>query len=230
MRHPSDAYIRTSHASAMRSSSIGNLFIHVYSCLPLRNRLLSLIVKLEGGQLFSLTLRTVLKRQYSVDVGPYSYGSLLEPGKADRHTEIGAYVSIGPNVRRIGAAHPMSDLSLHPFWYNAGFGMVEKQSDVERSAISIDHDSWIGANVTILPGCKRIGLGAVVGAGSVVTKDVPDFTIVAGNPAKVIGRRLSEIERKALLEEKPWFLPPREAQRVLLDISQRLSNDSSLGE
>jgi len=54
--------------------------------------------------------------------------------------------------------------------------------------IAIDDDVWIGANATILPGIK-VGKGAVVGAGAVVTKDISPYTVVAGVPAKVIGKR-----------------------------------------
>lgn len=53
---------------------------------------------------------------------------------------------------------------------------------------------WIGARVIVLPCCKRIGHGAIIGAGSVVTKDVPDWAVVAGNPAKVIKLR-KEVEK-----------------------------------
>jgi acetyltransferase-like isoleucine patch superfamily enzyme len=59
--------------------------------------------------------------------------------------------------------------------------------DVLSAAIFIEDDVWIGLNSTILKGV-RIGKGAVVGASSVVTKDVPPFAIVAGNPAKIIGK------------------------------------------
>ncbi|QZT58437.1 CatB-related O-acetyltransferase [Mycolicibacterium austroafricanum] len=209
----------------MRSTLTGRWLSRYYDRLPLRNRLLSLVVSNEGGQLLSESLRVVLSRWYSVEAGPYSYGSLLIPGNADRYTTIGAYVSIGPNVRRIGAAHPMSELSLHPFWYNASLGMVDADRDVERTAISIGHDSWIGANVTILPGCTRIGIGAVIGAGSVVTKDVADFTIVAGNPARIIGTRLREVERAAILRAAPWLLAPIEASEVFAAIRKQADEE-----
>lgn len=54
--------------------------------------------------------------------------------------------------------------------------------------VTIEHDAWLGANVIVLPG-RTIGEGAVVGAGSVVTKDVPPFAVVGGNPAKLIKMR-----------------------------------------
>jgi acetyltransferase-like isoleucine patch superfamily enzyme len=68
-----------------------------------------------------------------------------------------------------------------------------KQIDLGERAIHIGSDAWIGANVTILRGVT-IGQAAVVGAGSVVTKDVPAYTMVAGNPARPI-RELKSPER-----------------------------------
>ena len=55
--------------------------------------------------------------------------------------------------------------------------------------LEICGDVWIGARAIILPGCKRIGAHSIIGAGAVVTKDVPDYAIVGGNPAKVIRMR-----------------------------------------
>lgn len=147
----------------------------------------------------SLTLRDVLKRAFAVEVGPFTYGSLLEADAADRGTVIGAYVSIGPGVRRFGAAHPVNDLMLHPYFYNPALGFVAAGADVERSACDIGDGSWVGADVIILPGCRRIGVGAVIGAGAIVTKDVPDFAIVVGNPARVVRYRLTPEERAAVL-------------------------------
>ncbi|AYA27621.1 antibiotic acetyltransferase [Rhodococcus rhodochrous] len=176
--------------------------------LPFKSRILRLVTNIEGGQLYSASLRSVLQRYHGVEVGAFSYGSLLELGMADRHTRIGRYVSVGPNVRRFGAAHPVNALSMHPFWYNPALGFASKEDDVARTSIEIGHDVWIGANVTILPGCRRIGVGAVVGAGSVVTRDVADFTIVAGNPASVIATRLSPSLREQLVDDKIWNLSP----------------------
>ncbi|EME53340.1 acetyltransferase (isoleucine patch superfamily)-like protein [Rhodococcus ruber BKS 20-38] len=181
----------------------------------MRSKILTWISKLEGGDFYSATLRQILETHYGVEVGPYTYGSLLTPGYADRHTRIGSYVSIGPNVRRFGAAHPLDALSMHPFWYNPRLGYVDDCADVQRTSCEIQHDSWIGANVTILPGCRKIGVGAVIGAGSVVTSDVEPFTIVVGNPARPIGQRLTREIRNKLLELHPWSNEPAEFQRIL---------------
>ena len=68
-----------------------------------------------------------------------------------------------------------------------------RQVDLEEAPVHIGHDAWIGCLVVILKGVT-IGEGAVVGAGSVVSNDVPPFTIVAGNPARVV-RELGPDER-----------------------------------
>lgn len=188
--------------------------------LPLRERSMRLILRREGGHLTSRSLRAYLHRVHGVDVGDYTYGSLLEPGRADRGLTIGRYVSIGPNVRRFGAAHPVDRLSMHPYWYNPGLAIVGADDDVERTTCVIDHEAWIGANVTILPGCRRIGIGAVVGAGAIVTKDVADFAIVVGNPARVRGERLTPRTRELLLERQPWMEEPARAAAILEEIAK----------
>lgn len=185
-----------------------------YLRLPARDRILAACVRREGGQMNSATLRYVLSEYYGVHAGYHSYGSLLVPGMADERTEIGRYVSIGPNVRRYGAAHPTDRLTMHPYWYNPALG-VTPDSDVPRSECVIHHDAWIGANAVILPGCRRIGFGAVVGAGSVVTRDVQDFHIVVGSPARTASLRLTSEMRDALLHENPWQFDPEEASDVL---------------
>lgn len=165
----------------------------------------------------SLSLRTYLASRHDVVVGNYSYGSLLVPGMSDRGLKVGAYVSVGPNVRRFGAAHPLSSLSLHPYFYNPQLGLVGSERDVERTSCEIGDDAWIGAGVIILPGCRRVGVGAVVGAGSVVTKDVADFSIVVGNPARVIGKRLDERAQRLVSEPDFWSRSPEEVLKDVLE-------------
>lgn len=92
--------------------------------------------------------------------------------------KIGDNVMMGPEVYIYTKNHKFSNLEIP--MYLQGF--------TEEKEVIIEDDVWIGSRVTILPGVK-IGKGAVVGTGAVVTKDVAQYTIVAGNPAKVVGRR-----------------------------------------
>lgn len=197
--------------------------VRVYPRLPFRALVLRRVTRAEGGQLRSATLRQILRRYHHVEAGLHSYGSLLDPGMADPHTRIGRYVSIGPNVRRFGASHPIDRPSLHPYWYNPRLGYVKANEDVERSPCLIDDDAWIGANTVILPTCHRIGKGAVVGAGSVVTRDVEDFSVVHGSPAREQRRRLSPEVRAKLVTDDVWSMEPDELQRYL----RRLAEDGS---
>ncbi|MCJ1473226.1 hypothetical protein MMC13_001877, partial [Lambiella insularis] len=87
---------------------------------------------------------------------------------------IGSRTLFGPNVSLYSGTHP-----LNPAVRNGTAGPEL------GNEIRIEEDCWIGGNVTVLPGV-RIGRGATVGAGSVVVKDVEPFTVVAGNPAKLL--------------------------------------------
>lgn len=88
-------------------------------------------------------------------------------------------VMMGEDVLFLGGGHKHEriDIPMH------------KQGAFEKTPLHISSDVWIGARVTILPGCKLIGKGVIIGACSVVTKDIPDYSIVGGNPAKIIKRR-----------------------------------------
>lgn len=67
--------------------------------------------------------------------------------------------------------------------------LIGSEGSLPDSPLEIGEDVWIGARAIVLPGCTRIGAHSIIGAGAVVTKDVPDYAIVGGNPAKVIRMR-----------------------------------------
>jgi maltose O-acetyltransferase len=92
--------------------------------------------------------------------------------------KIGKDVIMGPEVMIISVNHMYSDLTMP----------MRLQGDTPSNPVIIEDDVWIGARAIILPG-RRIGKGAIVGAGSVITKDVPPYAIVGGNPAKVLKYR-----------------------------------------
>jgi virginiamycin A acetyltransferase len=81
--------------------------------------------------------------------------------------------------------------------------MLNKEPKLSEEPITIGNDVWIGTRAIILPGVD-IGDGAVVGAGAVVTKDVDSYSIVAGVPAKEVGRRFDEETKNKLLEKEWW--------------------------
>jgi acetyltransferase-like isoleucine patch superfamily enzyme len=155
------------------------------------------------------TWRKILRERHGVEVGAFSYGGLIDSGGFHRGTRIGRYCSFGEGLRVVRRNHPMGAISTHPLFYDDAFGLVsglEVNRD-ELNPLEIGHDVWLGVGVTILPGCRRIGHGAVVGAASVVTSDVPDFAIVAGVPARPIRLRFDEPTR-ARLHAIAWWERP----------------------
>lgn len=163
----------------------------------------------------SEVLRTMMNRYYRVKIGLYTYGGCFSPtfNQGGAEVSVGRYCSFAPNVHYYGANHPLNYITTSPYFYNKNFGGFEVR-DVERSKLAIGNDVWIGDSVCILDGCRTIGTGAVVGAGSIITKDVPPFAIVAGNPAKIIRFRFSEDERQRLLCSKWWERKPKELMRI----------------
>lgn len=138
-------------------------------------------------------------------IGDYTYISI---GSSFFNTEIGKFCSIASGVKCGLGMHPSRKfVSTFPAFFSIrGQSLLcfaEKNFYKELDRIKIGNDVWIGANVTILDGVN-IGNGAIIAAGAVVNKDVDDYAIVGGVPAKLIRYRFSEREIKFLLKDKWW--------------------------
>ncbi len=125
------------------------------------------------------------------------------------YSDIGKFVSIGALVGLNPANHPMERAAQAHFTYRSWQYFEDLADEAEEfekrraQRVVIGHDVWIGRAAIVLPG-RSIGNGAIVGAGAVVTKDVAPYTIVAGNPARVVRRRFSE-EIAARLDRLAWW-------------------------
>lgn len=173
-------------------------------------------------------------------VGRYTYGykELLEDYPMAE--TIGRYCSIN-GTARIYNNHPLECVTTHPFldyayfsswesyiqkrqlvnkfgthWDNAGY---EESPIRDNRSVIIGNDVWIGANVVILPGVS-IGNGAIIAAGAVVNRDVEDYAIVGGVPAKLIRYRFSEEQIHKLQQIKWWNWAHKEIEEHIDEFYQ----------
>nr|WP_238151077.1 CatB-related O-acetyltransferase [Kribbella sindirgiensis] len=124
---------------------------------------------------------------------------------------IGKFCALGEGVKFVmnGANHRMDGPSTYPFPIMGGswaehFDLITGLPG--RGDTVIGHDVWLGYQTLVMPGV-RIGHGAIVASGSVVTGDIPDYGIAGGNPAKLIRRRYADAEVDRLLELAWWNWP-----------------------
>ena len=153
-------------------------------------------------------------RHFGLEIGAYSYGECFVPNAFPPGVVLGRYISIGPGVMVFRRNHPMERLSMHPFFYNSKLGVVETDNIPSRP-LAIGHDAWIGARVIIAPGCSAIGMGSVIAAGAVVTRDVPDFSVVAGVPARVVRMRFPAEVCERIRASLWWTLSLEQCRRHL---------------
>lgn len=142
----------------------------------------------------------------------FGFGSYVGIDASIVSAKIGRFSSIGPHVRVTSGKHPSEGFaSMHPAFYSlrkqAGFTFVNTQKYDEEldktTHTTIGNDVWIGDSAVIIEGVT-IGDGAIVAAGSVVTKDVPAYAIVAGAPARILKYRFSDTQRENLLDIQWW--------------------------
>ncbi|MBV9564683.1 MAG: chloramphenicol acetyltransferase [Bradyrhizobium sp.] len=152
-----------------------------------------------------------------VAMGDYSY---VVNDAQITYTTVGKFCSIAAMTRINPGNHPMHRATQSHFTYRSSAYFEGERDDVaffewRRSHhVHVGHDVWIGHGAIVLPG-RGIGTGAVIAAGAVVTKDVPAYTVVGGNPAKPIRRRFPDTVADRL-QQLAWWDWDHETLRVAL--------------
>ncbi|WP_310962234.1 CatB-related O-acetyltransferase [Nocardioides marmorisolisilvae] len=168
----------------------------------------------------------------SVTIGDYTYiGGYTEIRGTLDDVLIGRYCSIGRGVKIFssGQAHRFDGLSTFPFF--TLFESIDRRHyNVRSGPTVIGHDVWIGSNAIVMAGV-RVGNGAVVGAGAVVTRDVPPYAIVAGSPARVVRLRFGD-DVIARVQATAWWELPHGVLRAryskLIESNTAVSDEAML--
>jgi acetyltransferase-like isoleucine patch superfamily enzyme len=148
-------------------------------------------------------------------LGAYSY---IQSGSVVSNAEIGPFCSIASQVNIGLANHPMHMVSSSPVFYDNSQPLpkflIDKRVYTETlPRTTIGADVWIGQEALVKAGVN-IGVGAVIGAGSVVTKDIAPYTIAAGNPCKPIRLRFTEDIVTRLVASEWWMLSEQQLEEL----------------
>ena len=184
------------------------------------------------GQASMAYLKPLVKDHPKISAGDFTYiHSFDEPARfeeqilyafdfIDDRLEIGKFCSIAHGASFVlnGGNHFADRLSSYPFPIFGCWGEPDPGPWPDKGGITVGHDVWIGWDATIMPGVT-IGHGAIIAAKAVVTSDVPPYSIVGGNPAKEIRKRLPDDVIERLLDLAWWDWPVeriREASDALM--------------
>lgn len=158
----------------------------------------------EKGAQFGRHVRILhdVQIRKTVSIGDYSY---VEPYTTIVSASIGKYCSIGKCCQIGPWEHPTNYITTSPQVLRTIIQRIDLYQDLPAKA-EIGNDVWIGSNAVVMGGVK-IGDGAIIGAGTIVTKDVPSYAIVVGNPAKIIRYRFKPEEIEWLKGLNWWDWP-----------------------
>lgn len=189
----------------------------------LRRKILRIVREMEGNYFYEITSRSLYKKYHDIEIG-YGTAGFIELDKIAKGTVFGNYCGISENTHIFNANHPPKYFTTHALLFNPRFGSTSEDV-LPRTRLIVGHDVWLGLNSIILPSVNRIGNGAIVAAGAVVTKNVEKYTIVGGNPARVISSRFTPdvIER---LEQSKWWLLTKEDLIKNKEIFEKIVNYS----
>ncbi len=134
---------------------------------------------------------------------------------------IGRYCSIGSDIIIGPGEHPLTDISTSAHFYDGDIYNILTQKKVQ-----IGNDVWIGAKAIILRGVT-VGDGAVIAAGAVVTKDVPEFSVVGGVPAKVLKKRFSDSQLELIKKSSWWDKDLKTAKEIHLNLKKETNYEKS---
>ena len=164
------------------------------------------ILRGRGARIFGLDPRVKAGNPHWIDSNS-TFGDYSKMGHNVNitHTKIGRYCTIG-NYVTIGAGeHNVNKISTSPL-------SIKSASELTELPLEIKNDVWIGDDAIIRRGVT-VGNCSVVLPNSFVNKDVPDFAIVLGSPAKIIGYRFEEQTRQQILNSKYWTYNPHKAKK-----------------
>lgn len=186
---------------------LGDVLYKLYKISPNPIRLLIRIFLIRTEfEAFSPTLRRVLSEYHDIHVGLYTIGCFryinYPPG-----TNIGRYCMVANSSLYLGEHHPTNAKTIHTLFHDSIYGLTDDNLNQFR-APTIEDDVFVGHNVLIYPSVEKICTGAMIGSGSVVSKEViPPYAIVVGNPARVVRYRFSKKTIKDLLDSQWWEKP-----------------------
>lgn len=206
----------------------------------LRSRLRSRGLRVEFGAGARIDSYTDFAGSASLNAGAALFGCLVGRWtyfgnhSLAIYSDIGAFCSIAPHVIIGGGRHPTGGyVTTSPLFYSAhnnpwgSFpGALDRDSELPKTVIG--SDVWIGYSAVVLPGV-RVGDGAVIGAGAVVTRDVEPYGIVAGVPAKHLRSRFDRADVEWLLANKWWEWPDEQLKRLRPQFSSIASLRAALG-